>query len=100
MLQKSFEFNFSTDKQYKQYMKNYEKNFTSHVEVKNSLIEEFFMVKCINWEIKLPSLSNKSPQEVLNIVNSFLNSNFEELDIWLNEQVENKNLKSFKREKL
>lgn len=58
------------------------------------------MPNYINWEIKLPSLSNKSSQEVINIVNSFLSSDFKELDLWLNEQFEKNNLKGFKREKL
>lgn len=58
------------------------------------------MANDIMWEVKLPSLSNKSSHEVLNIVNSVLSSDFEELDFWLNEQVEKNNLKSFKREEL
>ena len=58
------------------------------------------MPNSIDWEIKLPLLSNKSSHEVLNIVNSLLSSDFEELDVWLNEQVEKNNLKSFKREEL
>lgn len=52
------------------------------------------------WEVKLPSLLNKSSEEVINIVNSIIASNFKELDLWLNEQVENNNLKDFKRGKL
>ena len=58
------------------------------------------MVNDVKWEVKLPSLLNKSSHEVLNIVNSILKSDFEELDIWLNEQVEKNNLKGFKRNKI
>ena len=54
----------------------------------------------INWEINLPSLSNKSSQEIINIINSILSSNFEEIDLWLNKEIEKKKLKfqeGFKR---
>ena len=54
----------------------------------------------IVWDVEFPSLLNKSSKEVINIVNSLIDSNFKELDVWLNEQVENNNLKDFKRDKL
>ena len=56
------------------------------------------MVNDINWEISLPSLSNKSTQEIIDVINHILSSDFKEIDVWLNKQVENNNLKSFKRE--
>lgn len=55
------------------------------------------MTSKINWEIKIPSFSDKSPREIVNIINSVFVSDFKELDVWLNKQVENKNLKGFKR---
>ena len=58
------------------------------------------MSNSINWEIRLPSFSNNSTQEIVEIINSFLISNInEQLEVWLNEQLEIKNLKSFKRNK-
>lgn len=54
----------------------------------------------INWEINLPSLSNKSSQEIINIINSILSSNFEEIDLWLNKEIEKKKLKGFKKNKI
>ena len=54
----------------------------------------------INWEIKLPSFLNNSAQEIIDITNSILISNFKDsMETWLNEQVENNNLKSFKKNK-
>ncbi len=51
-------------------------------------------------KIELPSLSNKSPEEIVNIVNSVIGSDFKEVNLCLKKQVENNNLKDFKREKL
>lgn len=64
------------------------------------LIKVFDMSNDIVWEIKLPSFSDKSSQEIVDLINSIFASNFKELDDWLNEQVENKTLKGFKREKV
>ena len=59
------------------------------------------MSNCINWEIKMPSISNSSPQEIISIINSLLALDFNDsLEKWLNKQVENKNLKLFKKNKL
>ena len=59
------------------------------------------MSNCINWEIKMPSISNSSPQEIISIINSLLALDFNDsLEKWLNKQVENKNLKGFKKNKL
>ena len=60
----------------------------------------FTMNDIIKWEVELPSFSNNSSQEILNIVNSVLSSDFEELDDWLIKQVDNNNLKGFKRNKV
>lgn len=54
----------------------------------------------INWEIKLPSLSNISAKEVVETTNSFLISDIGDLlENWLTEQVKLNNLKSFKTNK-
>ncbi len=58
------------------------------------------MSKDISWEIRLPPFSNKTTQEIIRLINSILSSDFKELDVWLNEQVKNKNLKGFKRKKV
>lgn len=58
------------------------------------------MPKDIIWEIKLHSFLDKSIQEIIKIINSVINSNFKEIDVWLNEQVKNKNLKGFKKNKV
>jgi len=58
------------------------------------------MLNNIIWEIKMPSISNKSNQEIINIVNSQLAVDFKDsLENWLNKQVENKNLKGFTKNK-
>ena len=54
----------------------------------------------INWEIMMLDISNISPQEIIRIVNSLLALDFKDsLETWLNEQVENENLKGFKKNK-
>lgn len=54
----------------------------------------------INWEITMPFVSNSSPQEIINITNSLLALDFKNsLEHWLNEQIQNKNLKGFKKNK-
>ena len=59
------------------------------------------MENCIEWEIKLPSLSNKSPSEIVDMINLLYISDFEEVvENWLNEQVKNKKLKSFRKKEL
>ena len=51
----------------------------------------------INWEIGLPSFSDCSAQEAVDIINNLLISNFQGLiENWLNDQVKINNLKSFK----
>ena len=51
----------------------------------------------INWEIGLPSFSDCSAQEAVDIINKLLISNFQGLiENWLNDQVKINNLKSFK----
>lgn len=58
------------------------------------------MTNDIKWKIKLPSFLNSSSQEILNIISHILSLDFKELDDWLIEQVDNKNLKGFKRKKV
>ena len=57
------------------------------------------MLNEIIWEIKLPSFSDSSSQEIVEAINSILSSDFKELDVWLDEQIEKKTLKGFKKEK-
>lgn len=58
------------------------------------------MLNEIIWEIKLPSFSDSSSQEIVETINSILSSDFKELDVWLDEQIEKKTLKGFKKEKV
>ena len=44
------------------------------------------MLNEIIWEIKLPSFSDSSSQEIVETINSILSSDFKELDVWLDEQ--------------